>query len=128
MKKLGLLMLLSTSALIANFAMAENILPLLDVAPEYPEAALRRDISGHVVVRFDIDKSGKAQNISIIEASPARIFNGAVKRALKRSTFTTSDDISSISFERIYLFNQSADNDLANRFNFMESAPQLATN
>ncbi len=128
MKKLGLILLLSTSALTANGAMAENIVPVLDVAPEYPEAALRRDISGHVVVRFDVDESGKAQNISIVEASPERIFNGAVRVALKRSTFTASDDISSTSFERTYHFNQSADNDLANRFNFMEGAPQLATN
>lgn len=128
MKKLGLLLLLSASALTANFAFAENIVPVLDVVPEYPEAALRRDLSGHVVVRFDVDESGKAQNISIVEASPERIFNGAVRVALKRSTFTTSEDISSTSFERIYHFNQSADNDLANRFNFMEGAPQLATN
>jgi TonB family protein len=128
MKKLGLLLLLGTSALTANIAIAEDIVPVLDVAPEYPVVALRRDISGHVVVRFDVDEDGKAQNISIVEASPERIFNGAVRVALKRSTFTTSDSISSTSFERTYHFNQSADNDLANRFNFMEGAPQLATN
>ncbi len=130
MKKIGLILLLSASALTTNFAIAENIAPLLDVAAEYPEAALRRDISGHDVVRFDVDGNGKAQNISIVEASPPRIFNGAVKIALKRSTFSSSNSIntSSTSFERTYHFIQSADNDLANRFNFMEGAPQLAIN
>lgn len=135
MKKIGFLLLLSVSVLTTNFAMAEdtvsvNSVPVIDVAPEYPQAALRRDISGYVVVRFNVDGSGKAQNISIVEANPARIFNGTVKIALKRSTFASSTDIDnpSTSFERTYHFIQSADNDLANRFNFMEGAPQLATN
>lgn len=130
MKKLGLAILLSTSALTTNLAMAGNIEPVMDVAPVYPEAALRRDISGHVVVRFDVDESGKARNITIVEANPARIFNGAVRSALKRSTFSASSSksASSTSFERTYHFSQSADDDLANRFNFMERAPQLAAN
>lgn len=129
MKKIGLILLFSASALMANFAIAEeNIAPVLDIAPEYPNSALRRNISGHVVVRFDVDENGKAQNIDVVDASPARIFNNTVRIALKRSTFSTSGDSSSASFERTYHFNQSSNNDLANRFNFMEEAPQLASN
>lgn len=133
MKKLNLLLLISFSTLISSWALAEtNVEAVLDVQPEYPQSALRRDISGHVVVRFNIDANGKAHNISIVEASPARIFNSAVRIALKRSTFSTggsTNDDSSSSYERTYHFNQApSKDDLANRFNFMEVAPQLAVN
>tara|TARA_R110000772_G_scaffold210370_4_gene320909 strand:+ start:392 stop:781 length:390 start_codon:yes stop_codon:yes gene_type:complete len=129
MKKISLILLISLSAMISNLALADsNVEALLDIQPEYPQSALRRDLSGHVVVRFDIDSNGKAHNISIVEASPARIFNSAVRVALKRSIFSTSND-SSASFERTYNFNLTAnESDLANRFNFMEEAPQLAAN
>ena len=104
MKKISLILLISLSAMISNLALADSI------------------------VRFDIDSNGKAHNISIVEASPARIFNSAVRVALKRSIFSTSND-SSASFERTYNFNLTAnESDLANRFNFMEEAPQLAAN
>jgi len=127
MKNIGLIMLISFSTFAANFASAD-VIPVLDIAPEYPQAALRRDISGHVVVRFDVNENGKAHNITIVNASPERIFNDAVRTALRRSTFTVTDSNPSTSFERAYYFDQAAESDLANRFNFMEEAPSLASN
>jgi TonB family protein len=127
MKKIGLILLFSASTFAAHFA-AADIIPVLDVAPEYPQAALRRDVSGHVIVRFDVNENGKAHNITIVNANPERIFNDAVRTALKRSTFSVTDGASSSSFERTYYFDQAANNNMANRFNFMEEAPSLASN
>jgi len=85
MKRLVLFLFAGISAFTANLALAENIVkPVLDVTPEYPEAALRRDASGYVVVRFDVSVEGKAENISVIEASHERLFDSAVKSALLR--------------------------------------------
>ena len=129
MKKLGLILLFSASALISNIATAD-ITPVVDVTPEYPQAALRRDITGHVVVQFDVDANGKARNITIVDARPARIFNGAVRTALMRSTFKLNNDDSLARFQRTYHFDQNTDtaNLEDNRFNFMEVAPQMASN
>lgn len=129
MKKLGFILLFGASALMTNTAVAD-ITPVVDVAPNYPEAALRRDITGHVVVQFDVDSNGKARNITIVDASPKRIFNGAVRTALMRSTFELSDNDSLGRFQRTYHFDQNADtaNLEENRFNFMEVAPQMASN
>ncbi|PCJ42774.1 MAG: hypothetical protein COA71_04535 [SAR86 cluster bacterium] len=128
MKKLGLILLLSVSALTANLSMAENVVPILDVAPEYPQSALRRETTGYVVVRFDVNENGKAKNFSIVEASPEHIFNSAVRTAVMRSTFGLVDGSSSASVERTYHFDHSSDTNVTNRFNFMEEAPQLVSN
>lgn len=128
MKKLGLILLFGVSALTTNFAMAENVVPTIDIAPKYPQSALRRETTGYVVVRFDVNDNGRAANISIVESNPPNIFNSSVRTAVMRSTFAIIDPSSSTSVERTYHFDTSIDNDLTNRFNFMEEAPQLATN
>ncbi len=128
MKKLGLILLLGVSALLTNTAAAQNVAPVLDVAPEYPVSAVRREIDGFVTVRFDIDQDGKPHNIEIVEASPARLFNSAVRTAIKRSSFELADGVTSTRVERTYVFDHTAVNNLANRFNFMESAPNVAAN
>ncbi len=105
MKRLVLFLFAGISAFTANLALAENIVkPVLDVTPEYPEAALRRDASGYVVVRFDVSVEGKAENISVIEASHERLFDSAVKSALLRSTFEVEGQESAVNIERTYRF------------------------
>lgn len=127
MKIIGIILLLYSSAFMTSSAAAENVVPVIDISPEYPQSALRREASGYVVVRFEVnEESGKAQNITIVEANPERIFNSSVKTALRRSIFELKDGSVSNSVERVYHFDHSTDSNMTNRFNFMEEAPQVA--
>jgi TonB family protein len=43
--------------------------------------------SGHVLVRFDLDKNGITSNVVIVESEPAGLMDEAVSRQVKRSRF-----------------------------------------
>lgn len=52
-------------------------------APEFPRAAERREIEGHVVVRYNVTPEGTVADIEVVEATPAGIFESSVMRALE---------------------------------------------
>ncbi|MEQ8406093.1 MAG: energy transducer TonB [Oceanicaulis sp.] len=52
-------------------------------APEFPRAAERRQIEGHVVVRYNVSPEGTVSDVEVVEATPAGIFERAVMRALE---------------------------------------------
>jgi protein TonB len=58
--------------------------PIVRVNPKYPSDAMRKGIEGWVKLAFDINKVGKIENISIIDAQPKRIFNKAARQALRK--------------------------------------------
>jgi len=62
----------------------QNVMPLHRIEPIYPRRALQRKIQGFVVLSFDIDPSGRPQNVKVKEANPARVFNREALKALKR--------------------------------------------
>ncbi|MDB1125712.1 energy transducer TonB [Vibrio algarum] len=62
----------------------QQVMPLHRKEPDYPKKALQRKIEGYVVVSFDIDRSGKPENIIIEESYPSRVFNREALRALKK--------------------------------------------
>jgi len=49
--------------------------------------ALRRGLTGEVLVEYDINEQGKAENIVILDASPRGFFNNATVRTLENTTF-----------------------------------------
>lgn len=55
--------------------------------PVYPKMALRRGLGGQVLVEYDINSQGKAENIVILDSSPKGFFNNATVRILERTTF-----------------------------------------
>ncbi len=57
------------------------------VSPVYPEAALKKGITGNVKIEFDIDEYGYAKNLRILESNPAGIFDDAIIHSLKQSRF-----------------------------------------
>lgn len=103
--------ILFTAGLLAGFsgtALAETtgqIKAVRDIAPEYPASALRRDASGYVVVRFDLDRNGRARNVEIVESNPQRLFDSSVLTAVRKSVFEISGDASATDVERVYRFN-----------------------
>jgi protein TonB len=52
-------------------------------APEFPRAAERRGIEGHVVVRYNVAPDGAVADVEVVEATPAGVFERAVMRALE---------------------------------------------
>lgn len=55
--------------------------------PVYPKLALRRALTGQVLVQYSIDAQGKADNIVILESSPRGFFDSATARNLRAATF-----------------------------------------
>jgi protein TonB len=55
---------------------------LARIPPVYPLRARRRGIEGWVKVQFVVNKSGKVNNITIIEAHPAGLFEQSVERCV----------------------------------------------
>ena len=52
--------------------------------PVYPLRAVERNIEGYTVVEYGITASGQTQNIRVLEAYPARIFDAASIQATAR--------------------------------------------
>jgi protein TonB len=59
-------------------------LPIVKVAPVYPQRALRRGIEGYVVVEFTVTTSGAVTDPRVIEADPPGVFNHAAMEAAKK--------------------------------------------
>lgn len=53
-------------------------------SPRYPQRALTRGIEGWVDVRFDINRYGSTENISIVSAKPEGYFENAAIRAAQK--------------------------------------------
>ena len=57
-------------------------LPIVKVAPLYPESAASRGIEGYVLLEFTVTESGATANPIIIESQPAKVFDTAATRAV----------------------------------------------
>ena len=57
------------------------------VAPKYPRAAQRRDISGWVDLAFTVTTAGEVTSIEITATEPETIFNASATRAVEQWLF-----------------------------------------
>lgn len=79
---------------VSGFAINAQSLPMVKFAPVYPQAAITRGIEGYVDVVFDVTETGTTENIQIVYAEPAKIFNSAVLKAVARWKYKPkSDDV-----------------------------------
>lgn len=58
--------------------------PVVQIEPNYPVDAARDGIEGWVELSFTIAPNGTTQDITVMNAEPARIFNRAARRALSK--------------------------------------------
>ncbi|MCB1593275.1 MAG: energy transducer TonB [Gammaproteobacteria bacterium] len=59
-------------------------LPIVKVAPQYPQRAASRGIEGYVILEYTVTKQGTVKDPVVIEAEPASIFNrSAISSALR---------------------------------------------
>lgn len=68
-----------------------TVTPETVVAPIYPFKARRQRLEGHVRLEFSVDKSGRARDISVVDASPPDIFEESAVRALEKWVFEVDD-------------------------------------
>ncbi|OHU88461.1 MULTISPECIES: TonB family protein [Pseudoalteromonas] len=57
---------------------------IADVLPNYPEEAVRQGVEGWVWLEFDIDSSGKAINIEVIDSYPKHTFTASLLNAVEK--------------------------------------------
>ena len=61
-----------------------DYLPIVKVAPVYPQRAIDRGIEGYVIVEFTVTKTGAVRDPKVVEYHPSTIFNkAAIDAALK---------------------------------------------
>jgi protein TonB len=61
-----------------------DYLPIVKVAPVYPQRAIDRGIEGYVIVEFTVTKTGAVRDPRVVEYEPSTIFNkAALAAALK---------------------------------------------
>lgn len=61
-----------------------DYLPIVKVAPVYPQRAIDRGIEGYVIVEFTVTKTGSVRDPKVVEYEPSTIFNkAAIDAALK---------------------------------------------
>ena len=71
-------------------AQKKDLQPVYRTSPMYPNQALVRKIEGHVLLKVDITKEGKVENIRIVESVPARVFDRSAVRAVSSWKFPDS--------------------------------------
>lgn len=58
------------------------------VMPEYPSEAVRRSLSGTVVLRLFIDESGAVERIVVLRSHPPGVFDASALRAFRPARFS----------------------------------------
>ena len=61
-------------------------------APQYPQGAKRRGVSGHVDVAFNVTPDGRTAAIEILDAEPAGLFDRSVTRAIRKWRFEPREE------------------------------------
>ena len=65
-------------------------------APEFPRAAQRRNLEGHVTVRYIVTEDGAVTDVEVVEATPAGVFERAVLRALEAWRYAAADRVDTL--------------------------------
>jgi len=65
----------------------KEAVPLVRVAPQYPQRALRRRKQGSVKIAFTIEPDGRVSDPKVIQADPPGYFEEAALRAIRRWKF-----------------------------------------
>ncbi len=70
-----------------NIAAIEAPSPKNFVLPKYPRKAQNRGIEGKVIVEYSLDSHGNVVDARVVSASPKKVFDRQVLKAIKQSTF-----------------------------------------
>lgn len=68
-------------------SVSEEVTPLTDVPPNYPQRALASGIEGEVTLAFTITAEGRVENLRVSDAKPPGVFDREARRAASRWRF-----------------------------------------
>lgn len=92
-------LLIFAAGMLSSFASAKQpevktdkhaISPTMRIEPVYPIQAAEQGISGSVVLKYDINQAGNTENVSVVNAKPAGVFNREAKKALMKWQYKPS--------------------------------------
>ncbi len=66
------------------FNTPDYLYPDRNTPPAYPLQAFKKQVSGEVILRFDILGSGKVDNVKVIKSEPEGVFDKAAMRSLRK--------------------------------------------
>ena len=72
----------STTDSTSQTVVPDETLPIVKVAPTYPDDAVREGIEGHVLLEFVVTESGTVQDPVVLEAEPPGVFDQAALDAV----------------------------------------------
>jgi protein TonB len=105
--------LLGGAAAAADLVMTEDTVdsvptPLRAEPPEYPRAAVRRGLTGKVVLSVDISAAGEVVRVRVVDADPPGVFDqsavGAVRRTRWQPAVYRGQPVAIEAFEVVYDF------------------------
>lgn len=70
----------------------DHIYPVMRVEPKYPLQAAKDKVEGSVVLKFDVLANGSVSNVSVIKATPEKVFDKQAKIALRQWTYNKSSN------------------------------------
>ena len=65
-------------------AIGDIFLPIMKVAPIYPERAIKEAIEGHVLLEFVVTEAGAVRDAVVLEAEPSGVFERAALNAVAK--------------------------------------------
>ncbi len=65
----------------------ENLVPVYKPDPRYPPRALRAGIEGVVTVEFLVTAQGAVEDVKVVKAEPAEVFDDAARQGVSRWKF-----------------------------------------
>lgn len=71
-------------------ATCEQAKPLVRLKPRYPRAALHDGQEGWVLLKLDVLPDGTPSNVTVVDASPKGVFDGAAVAAVEQWRVSTS--------------------------------------
>lgn len=67
-----------------------HLQPMQRVNPHYPAEAAKNNIEGSVVLKFDVMADGTVENVEVVNAKPAYVFDQAALTALKQWKYSAT--------------------------------------
>lgn len=71
----------------AGPSLSEEVTPLVDIPPNYPQRALAAGIEGEVTLAFTITAEGRVDNLRVTHSEPPGVFDREARRAAARWRF-----------------------------------------
>ncbi|ELP9501568.1 energy transducer TonB [Vibrio alginolyticus] len=101
-----LILVTGCSSSIENTLSSEylDLEPTEFVLPRYPKVAVESNLSGYVVMTFNINKQGDVTDIVVIESTPKGVFEKAAVEALSKWKYEPLKDVELIAQKQKLVF------------------------